>query len=322
MKNPLISIILPTYNRATLLPRAIDSVLAQSFQDWELIIWDDGSTDNTSAVVQAYQDARIRYDSDENRGAAYARNRALEHARAELIAFLDSDDEWLPGKLEIQAAVMARHPEVELLFTDFENITESNGQWRGNFSEYTSVIRLQRCIQIEADCYRIQGCFLVSLARENFIALDTVIVRQEVLQRAGCFNETLRNSEDFELWWRLGLSGATIARLDQISMIRHKPEGSLSSPSMASLQNRLSALDMCAGHAIDQQKPDLIAGLTPQYRNAWQLLMAVYTKRGEWQNARHALAKSLSYGFRPGTLRLLVQSLAAYTFRRGRQDAR
>ena len=68
--NPTVSIILPTYNRAALLPRAIDSVLAQSFTDWELLIWDDGSTDNTSTVVQAYKDARIRYYSDVNHGAA------------------------------------------------------------------------------------------------------------------------------------------------------------------------------------------------------------------------------------------------------------
>ena len=183
--NPAVSIILPTFNRAALLPRAINSVLAQSFTDWELLIWDDGSTDNTGAVVQAYKDARIRYYSAVNHGAALARNRALEKCSADLIAFLDSDDEWLPQKLDTQLKIMQHHPEVQLLFTDFDNITEGRAKVRGIFSEYAPILKQLKTEQIDDHCYFIRDGFLKTIARENYIALDTVILRRDVLQSAG-----------------------------------------------------------------------------------------------------------------------------------------
>ncbi len=100
-KPPIVSIILPTYNRADVLPRAIDSVLAQSFTDYELIIIDDGSEDATECVVKQYSDPRIRFlPATQNLGDAGARNRGIAQARGEWLAFQDSDDEWLPGKLQ------------------------------------------------------------------------------------------------------------------------------------------------------------------------------------------------------------------------------
>ena len=91
---------------------------------------------------------------------------------------------------------------------------------------------------------------------------------------------------------------------------------------MTNLQNRLKALDLCAAASRDSQAPASVEFLRPQYRNAWQLLMAWYAEQGDFRNMRHALGESLSYGFRPGTLRLLLQSLAVCAFRRQKQDAR
>lgn len=98
-----VSVVIPTYNRAELLSRAIDSVLAQTYDDFELLVVDDGSTDDTEAVVTAYDDDRVRYLAHEtNRGANPARNTGIEAAEGEFVAFLDSDDEWRPRKLEAQ----------------------------------------------------------------------------------------------------------------------------------------------------------------------------------------------------------------------------
>ena len=121
---PQISIILPTYNRWRLTVKAIDSVVAQTFQDWELLIIDDGSNDGTYGFVniQVERDRRIRYHWARNRGLAMARNIGLLMSRGKYITFLDSDDEYLPDHLKIRAEYLAAHPEVELLHGGVEII--------------------------------------------------------------------------------------------------------------------------------------------------------------------------------------------------------
>src|SRR4030042_5052103 len=107
---PTVSIIIPTYNRAHLVMRAINSVLDQSFQDFEIIIVDDASRDNTEKMVSGIRDKRIFYIRHEkNRGGSAARNTGIKQARGEYIAFLDSDDEWLPEKLEKQLKVLEQY---------------------------------------------------------------------------------------------------------------------------------------------------------------------------------------------------------------------
>lgn len=104
---PLVSIIMPTYNCGRFIKDSIDSVLAQTYTNWELLIVDDCSTDNTESIVRAYKDTRIHYFRNEkNKGAALTRNRALREAKGRYIAFLDSDDLWIPEKLERQIAHM------------------------------------------------------------------------------------------------------------------------------------------------------------------------------------------------------------------------
>ncbi|MGA7301658.1 MAG: glycosyltransferase family A protein, partial [Candidatus Sulfotelmatobacter sp.] len=102
MKNPKVSVVIPTYNRAGTVPRAIESVLAQTFTDLEVIVVDDGSSDDTGKVLGEMFGERIRYFAQVNQGASIARNRGIEEARGEWIAFLDSDDLWEKEKLEWQ----------------------------------------------------------------------------------------------------------------------------------------------------------------------------------------------------------------------------
>ena len=127
-RGPLVSVILPTYNRAGLLPRAIDSVMRQTMDDWELWIIDDASSDNTADVVRSYADPRIRLDvHDRNQGAAAARNTGLRLAGGRLIAFLDSDDEWNAGFLERQAKEFEARAELAAVVCGKE-IIPSSGQ--------------------------------------------------------------------------------------------------------------------------------------------------------------------------------------------------
>ncbi|MFC6974687.1 glycosyltransferase family 2 protein [Halomicroarcula sp. GCM10025709] len=108
---PRVSVVVPTYNRADTVGRAVESALAQTVTDIEVVVVDDGSTDDTAAVVTGIDDERVRYLAHErNRGRSAARNTGIEAARGEYVAFLDSDDRWLPGKLDRQLAELSRRP--------------------------------------------------------------------------------------------------------------------------------------------------------------------------------------------------------------------
>lgn len=112
----MISIIIPTFNRGYIVTRAIDSALSQTHRDFEIIVVDDGSTDNTREVLEPYKD-RIRYFYQENKGVARARNKGIQEAKGEYIAFLDSDDYWLPEKLELQTEFLRSHPDVSMVYS-------------------------------------------------------------------------------------------------------------------------------------------------------------------------------------------------------------
>ena len=152
---PKFSIILPTYNRAHLLSTAIESVIAQSITDWELIIIDDGSTDNTKELVFSFQDSRIMYGHQENKGRSIARNAGLQNARGTWICFLDSDDWYLEDHLEVFEEAMKINPNSEIFKTgvtfqkeDGSVLSESNfyssneGQIPFILSNYACVLDL------------------------------------------------------------------------------------------------------------------------------------------------------------------------------------
>jgi len=189
-KNPTVSVIIPTYNRAHLIGRAIQSVLNQTYQDFEVIVVDDGSTDNTEEVIKEFQrkDERIKYIKHEkNKGGSAARNTGIKAARGKYIAFQDSDDEWLPEKLEKQMQVFENAPaEVGVVYTGF---------WRIKGNKKTCIpssnIKGKR-----GDIHKI-------LLRRNFIALPTVVVKKTYFRKAGMFDERLPRLQDWELFIRI-----------------------------------------------------------------------------------------------------------------------
>jgi len=189
-EKPKVSVIIPTYNRAELLPRAIKSVLEQTYQDFEIIVVDDGSTDNTEEVIKEFQeqDKRIKYiKHDKNKGGSAARNTGIKAARGEYIAFQDSDDEWLPEKLEKQMKVFKNAlPEVGVVYTGFLRI--KNG--KENYIPSSWVIKKEGNIHDE-------------LLRGNFVTTQSIIIRKECFKKAGMFDEKLPRLQDWELVIRL-----------------------------------------------------------------------------------------------------------------------
>lgn len=308
-KNPTVSIIFPTYNRLEYLQRSIGSVLGQTYQDWELIIWDDGSDDGTADHCQSLGDQRIRYFWHENRGVSFARNRAIEKSVGTYLAFLDSDDEWLPEKLDMQVGTLQTHPRIDLLFSDFINVNVVQNTAKVNLGEFQEAFRLLTTKELETSLVLIEDGFNESLTRGNYIATDTIILKKDMLDKYGLFDEYLRNSEDFELWWRLGLKNIGMAFHDQVLMTRYKPQGSLTSLTPESALSTLKALDLCAREARSANRADLVDYLKSAYRNAWQNMITACAMENDKKGMMTAFKNSLKYGFRPGSLRLLAEGL-------------
>jgi glycosyltransferase involved in cell wall biosynthesis len=183
---PLVSVVIPTYNRATLLYRSVNSILIQTIKDFELIIVDDGSTDNTGRVVKSFNDKRIRYICyNENKGACAARNIGIKNSRGKFIAFQDSDDEWLPEKLQKQLDCFNKTPEIGVAYCTF---------WK---------IKGDKQIIAPSNKENINGNIFYQILKEQFITTQSILVKRECFSKAGYFDESLPRLQDWELLIRL-----------------------------------------------------------------------------------------------------------------------
>ncbi len=181
---PLVSVIIPTYNRARVIHRAISSVLAQTFKDYEVLVVDDGSRDTTAHVLDEFGRSVICL-SQENRGVAAARNTGIRHAGGELLAFLDSDDEWLPLKLEKQVNLFG--PEGPFFVCHTDEIWMREGKEVGQKREHAK-----------------QGGWFFRRALERcLISPSSVMISRHLLDRVGPFDERLAAAEDYDLWLRI-----------------------------------------------------------------------------------------------------------------------
>jgi glycosyltransferase involved in cell wall biosynthesis len=191
MTSPAVSIVLPTFNRLEHLRPAVDSVFAQTFTDWELIVADDGSEAETVTYLAALADQpRVRVLRLPHSGNVPAvRNAALRAARGEYIAFLDSDDVWLPEKLALQVASLQAHPERGWSHTAFAVIDESGNLLTGARARWWPAA---------------EGWILEPLIRmEVVVAISSAIVRRQLLEQLGGFDPEQRVCEDYDLWLRL-----------------------------------------------------------------------------------------------------------------------
>jgi len=183
-RQPLVSVVVPTFNRAGQLGEAIDSVLAQTYPHWELIVVDDGSQDETPRCLAAYSHP-IRTIRQENRGVSAARNRGFQAANGDLIALLDSDDYWLPDKLAVQVALFRQHPSLMLCQT--EEIWVRNG----------------RRVNPKARHRKFGGMIFEKTLPLCLISPSAVMLRRALLDEIGLFDERLPACEDYDLWLRI-----------------------------------------------------------------------------------------------------------------------
>ena len=184
-----VSVIVPTYNRAHMITEAIESVLSQTFKDFELIIVDNYSTDDTESIVKSYVDKRIRYFKNQNNGlVSINRNYGIQKSGGEYIAFLDDDDLWLPEKLEKQVELLDSSKQLGLVYSN-SYVIDSNGYLR----ETTYLYGMKPA----------RGSAFNELFRFNFIPTLTVAIRREVLDKVGEFNPRYKICQDYDLWLRI-----------------------------------------------------------------------------------------------------------------------
>jgi glycosyltransferase involved in cell wall biosynthesis len=183
-KTMLISIITPTYNREAFLPVAIESVLAQSYKEFELIIVDDGSTDNSRELINAYvdKDPRVKYLYQENQRQSVARNYALSIAKGDFICFLDSDNYWPHDKLEKSLKAFEQHPEADIVYGDCITIDEQGNELhRNNMRRYS-------------------GSIAALLLKDNFVSMNTTMTRRKCFNEMGGMSGKRRVADDYDLW--------------------------------------------------------------------------------------------------------------------------
>jgi glycosyltransferase involved in cell wall biosynthesis len=224
-----VTVIVPSFNYAHFLPDALESVLRQSHARWECIVVDDGSTDNTEAVVRSYvrRDRRYHYIHQHHRGLSAARNLGIHAGRGEYFQFLDADDLIEPRKLERHIRYFAEHEEVGIVYSPVRYFTATGSQERRYSMREPDEPWMPQTSG--------RGRPVISaIARNNLMAVNCPLVRRDVTALAGGFDETLNALEDWDYWIRCAIQGTWFQYLDEpdtYALVRHHP-ASMSNDSM------------------------------------------------------------------------------------------
>ena len=197
------TVVIPTFNRAALVQECIRSVLAQGIPDLEIIVVDDGSTDDTEEVVRTFGDS-VRYVEQKNAGVAAARNNGFARSSGRYVAFLDSDDRWIAGGAAPLIRVLDRHPDIAAVFADTKMGNDQEGfkSFVARFGGDSFCALPRSRLEGEAVCFE-RRPFLRQLARRNVMFLGSLLVRREVFSAIGSFNPSLSGAADWELFLRL-----------------------------------------------------------------------------------------------------------------------
>ncbi len=196
----MISVVIPLYNKKKQIAYTLQSVFEQTFQDFEIVVVDDGSTDNSVEEVEKFDDSRIRLIHQTNAGVSAARNRGIEEARGELIAFLDADDEWLPEYLATQYGLYQKYPECSVYACNYE--------FRDSEGKVTPTII--RKLSFEGEDGILSNYFEVASCSHPPLWTSAVVVKKSAIQAIGGFPIGIKSGEDLLTWARLAVSGAIV----------------------------------------------------------------------------------------------------------------
>jgi glycosyltransferase involved in cell wall biosynthesis len=273
--NPFVSIIIPAYNQAQYLKQSIDSAIAQAYPHTEIIVVNDGSTDETESIAKSYG-SKINYIYQENLGLAGARNTGIRVAKGELIGLLDSDDIWKPNFLETIVSLVIKYPKASVFYSQGQCIDAD-----GNILP-----------QIVGGKTISQSNFFNSLLQANFLIPSTITLRRETIVNAGYFDETLRSCEDWDLWLRI-LPDATFIGTEEIIIYYRVHKESLTAnisgmqTAKKTVVEKQFGIDDGAYSSWPTEKRLAYSGL---YR---YFLTTSIRRSGDWQSGIENLFKSL-----------------------------
>jgi glycosyltransferase involved in cell wall biosynthesis len=305
--SPVVSVILPTFNRLTFLMPAVESLFAQTFAPWELIIADDGSDADTRTYLQALEDPpRIRVIWSAHTGKpSVVRNAALREARGEYVAFLDSDDLWLSAKLETQISSLRRQPGRKWSYTGFALVDAAGNRKTATGAGNPPVL---------------SGWILEKLLKdETVIALPSVVVSRQLLEQLGAFDEELVMCEDDELWLRLAAHSEIDGIDEPLTLIRRHGEHSGDDATAWRDRRRVFEKALRAsggshlGVLLRKLRAEMSAGLARSQATSGKRFSAVGTlvssAHYSWRYARwwSGALRALAYAFAPPALRNAVR---------------
>jgi len=297
--SPIVSVVMPTYNRADLLPDVIASVLDQDYGDLELLIVDDGSIDSTEQVITVLQDKdhRLRYKKlPENKGIGYARQAGLEQVYGKYVALADSDDTWRTGKLRKQVDTLENHPEIDILFADFWNINHITNLEGSGIERASAGMRFLSKRRLEEGLWLIESGFEEGILRDDFVAAPTLLIRHSIFKKVGGFNPTLM-AVDHEFNFRAAALGASYAYHSCPMIDRHIYPSSNTRQGVRTILEVLEALCACRHVCESAGRKDLVILIDMAFQRNYISLMDAYSKAGNHKQVWHSYRKVVSYGF-------------------------
>lgn len=242
---PKVSVIVPTFNSGIYVKETLLSILAQSYQDFEIIVVDDASTDNTAEVVKSLNSDKINYISlpENHGGPSKARNIGIKNALGEYIAIFDSDDLMLPGRIRSVVSKMNESPEVGMVCTDAIKF-DNNGDYAYNHLNKKHYGRFNslktRCIDDRFYIIDKKKAF-ICLFYENFVQTSSVTIRKKVFDEVGYFDESLTNADDLDMWFRISCC-YDLGYLDEICVRYRIREGSITTRAAKLGDNRIRVI--------------------------------------------------------------------------------
>lgn len=232
MTEDLVSVIMPAYNSEKYIEESINSVIKQTYTNWELIVINDGSTDNTAEIVQKKQkeDKRIFYYYQENGNQGRARNNGIKKSKGELIAFIDSDDLWVTEKLEIQISFF-KESHADLIFSDGYIFTNDQNDFKGYINTIKGLYKGDKAIKLFFDC--------------NRIPILSVLTTKNAISSVGGFEEgkEIQNVEDYHLWLKMLIKGFSIYGLAEKLVLYRRHENQMTHSDLLSSGKVFSMLN-------------------------------------------------------------------------------
>jgi glycosyltransferase involved in cell wall biosynthesis len=269
-----VSVIVPCYNHARFVPDAIDSILAQTYTDWEAIIVDDGSTDDTRQVSAQFTDPRIHYVYQENEGLSAARNTGIRLAQGELLAFLDADDEWEPEFLMRCRAALIRNPALAFVYTRTYYVDQQGARLPGLGGQALS-----------------GASFRERIHEGGFFPVHAVLLRRQHLESVGDFDVDLTSVEDWDLWLRISKEHPVQGIAEPLVRYRVQP-ASMSTDVERMHANRLAVLAKHFGQ-LEGEPQTWPEDRRRAYAFAYRTSALGYIGRGDtdegWGQLRHAV---------------------------------